>query len=444
MELAGQNVLVLGLGVSGCSAARFCAERGASVTAADERPREAIRDLDSLPSSIELAVGQPLPDPSAFDLTVPSPGIPAARWEGRARRAWGDLELCYQALPIPILAVTGTNGKSTVVRLIEAMAQSAGLRARAAGNLGIPALDLVGQPLDLAVLEVSSFQLESVDAFRPRTAVWLNVSPDHLDRHGDLAGYIAAKSRLFARQSAGDHAVLNADDENVRALVLDGDVERLEFSRGRPTDSGAWLDGRNAVVRRQGKQQVIPIEGSTLTTAHDDDNVLAALLALSTFDVDLVQASQALAHFEGLPHRCQRIAEIRGVTYIDDSKATNPGAAARALAGFDVPLLWIVGGRHKGGDLAPLAAIATGRVRRAFLIGEAAEEFEGALEGRVACEKTEYLAEAVVRAAAVAHPGDIVILAPACASFDQFESFEDRGRNFQAAVAQLDSEGTRQ
>jgi len=443
MELAGQNVLVLGLGVSGCSAARFCADRGARVTAADERPREAIQDLDGLPSSIQLAVGQPLPDPSSFDLTVPSPGIPAARWEGRARRAWGDLELCYRALPIPILAVTGTNGKSTVVRLIEAMAQSAGLRARAAGNLGIPALDLVGQPLDLAVLEVSSFQLESVDAFRPRTAVWLNLSPDHLDRHGDLAGYVAAKSRLFARQSAGDHAVLNADDENVRALVLDDGVERLEFSRGLPSDSGAWLDGRNAIVRRQGKKEVISIEGSALSGVHNDDNIVASLLALSTFDVDLVQASRALANFEGLPHRCQRVAEIRGVTYIDDSKATNPGAASRALAGFDAPLIWIVGGRHKGGDLASLAAIASGRVRRALLIGEAAETFERALTGLVACERAEHLAEAVARAAAVAHPGDIVILAPACASFDQFESFEDRGKNFQAAVTQLKSEGIR-
>ena len=439
MELAGQDVLVLGLGMSGASAVRFCAERGARVTAADERPRDAIRELDRLPSAIELRVGEPFPDPADYDLTVPSPGVPSDRFAGRARRAWGDIELCYQALPIPILAVTGTNGKSTVVRLLEAMAQSAGLRARAAGNVGVPALDLVGRPLDLAILEVSSFQLESVEHFQPRTAVCLNISPDHLDRHGSFDAYVARKQRLFERQGVGDHAVLNADDDEVRRFSLAAGVERLEFSRSRVSDAGAWLDGRNAIVRRAGKQNSIALDGIRLAGRHNDDNILASLLALSSLEVDLDQASQALARFEGLPHRCQRVRELRGVSFIDDSKATNPGAAARALTGFAAPLLWIVGGRHKGGDLSELVQSAEGRVRRAFLIGEAAAEFEAALDGRVVCDRVGDLAEAVRRAAAVAQPGDVVLLAPACASFDQFDSFEDRGRQFQAVVHQLDA-----
>ena len=186
------------------------------------------------------------------------------------------------------------------------------------------------------------------------------------------------------------------------------------------------------------------LEGSSLSGAHNDDNVLAALLALSTFDVDLAAASRALDDFEGLPHRCERVAEIRGVTYIDDSKATNPGAATRAITGLDAPLVWIVGGRHKGGDLTALALSAAGRVRRALLIGEAAEQIESALAGRVQCERVESLGEAVRLGAACARPGDIVLLAPACASFDQFDSFEDRGRQFQAAVRQLTSAGPRQ
>jgi UDP-N-acetylmuramoylalanine--D-glutamate ligase len=438
MDFTGQSVLVLGLGLSGRSAAQFCSERGARVVAADERPIESLADIDEMPNSIECRFGEPFPDLADFDLVVPSPGIPAARWEGRARRAWGDIELCYRALPIPIIAVTGTNGKSTVVRLIEAMACSAGLRAKAAGNLGVPALDLVGQPLDLAILEVSSFQLESVEAFRPRTSVLLNITPDHFDRHGNLAGYLAAKSRIFAQQGAGDTAILNGDDRCVRELELPAGVERLEFRRHEPVREGAWMDGQNAIVRRAGTQRVIRVGDRDGEWVHQNENIVAALLALATFDVDLAAATEALASFEGLPHRCERIAEIRGVQYIDDSKATNPGAAMRALEVAAGPILWIAGGRHKGGDLTPLIASAAGRVRRALLIGEAAGAFENALEGEIVCERVGDLAKAVERAAEIAKPGDIVLLAPACASFDQFENFEDRGRQFQSAVAALE------
>jgi len=438
MEFTGQSVLVLGVGVSGRSAAHFLAERGARVTLADERPADSIPRQDDLPIGVETHFGKPFPELAPFDLIVPSPGVPAARWAGRATRVWGDIELCFRSLPVPIIAVTGTNGKSTVVRLIEAMARAAGLRARAAGNLGIPALDLVGQPLDLAILEVSSFQLESVDAFRPRTSVLLNISPDHLDRHGDLMGYRAAKARIFARQGAGDSAVLNGDDPMVAAIPLPDDVERLEFKHLGPSPAGAWLDGRNAIVRRGDRTQSIPLDGAP-ALAHQDDNLLAALLALATLDVDLVAASGALASFEGLPHRCQPVAEIDGVRYVDDSKATNPGAAARSLEALPGPVVWIAGGRHKGGDLAALRESASGRVRCALLIGEAAGTLEQALGDSVECERVGDLARAVERAAAIAVRGDLVLLAPACASFDQFDSFEDRGHQFQAAVNSLAS-----
>jgi UDP-N-acetylmuramoylalanine--D-glutamate ligase len=438
MEFDGQSVLVLGLGLSGCSAARFCEERGARVVAVDERPAESISGIDELPKTIDCRLGAPFPDLADYDLVVPSPGIPAARWQDRARRAWGDIELCYRSLPIPIIAVTGTNGKSTVVRLIEAMARAAGLRARAAGNLGVPALELVGEPLDLAILEVSSFQLESVEAFRPRTAVLLNISPDHLDRHADMNGYLAAKARIFARQGAGDVAILNGDDPRLRELTLPEDVERLEFRRHQPVSAGAWMDGRNAIVRRAGEQQVVRLGEVSGEVAQQTDNIVAAVLALSTFDVDLEAATRALIGFEGLPHRREHVARIRGVEYIDDSKATNLGAAAQALESISGPILWIAGGQHKGGDLSPLLRSATAGVRLALLIGEAADEFEKVLGSEIECERVEDLKKAVERAASIAQPGDTVLLAPACASFDQFENFEDRGRQFQAAVAALE------
>ena len=250
MELAGREVLVLGFGVTGRSAADYCVRRGARVVAADERPASQIPEAANLPGVVERHFGKPFPELGRFDLVIPSPGIPHARYAGKAKRAWGDIELCGQALTVPIVAVTGTNGKSTVVRLIEALANAAGLRARAAGNIGIPALDLVGQALDLAVLEVSSFQLESVEHFRPRTAVLLNVTPDHFDRHGDMAGYLAAKARLFARQGEGDHAIRNGDDRIACTAEIPPGVERLEFFRTEPA-RGTASGGRSGLDRRR-------------------------------------------------------------------------------------------------------------------------------------------------------------------------------------------------
>jgi UDP-N-acetylmuramoylalanine--D-glutamate ligase len=435
-ELAGVRTLVLGLGISGRSAANFCAARGARVVAADERPASALAGLDEISPAVELRAGTPLPDPADFDLVVPSPGIPRERY-ARARRAWGDIELAGRALRVPIVAVTGTNGKSTTVSLVEAMLRCAGLRARAAGNLGTPALSLVGQGLDAAVLEVSSFQLESVERFRPRVAVILNVSPHHLDRHGDLAHYAATKQRLLACQEADDAAVLNLDDPVVRAMAGTAKSRVLWFTRGAVPESAVGFDSGAALVRLEGETRRIPLEGMGLAGAHNLENALAALAAVCALGADPRRAARALADFRGLPHRCEWVATRGGIRFVNDSKATNPVAAQRALESFPAPVIWIAGGRGQGEDYAALAEAAAGRVRQALLIGEAADALERALEGCVKTRRAAGLAEAVREAMRLARPGDVVLLSPACTSFDQFSSFEERGECFRREVTRL-------
>ncbi len=434
MELSGKRVLVLGLGLSGVSAARFCCERGARVVAVDEGTAPAPQGL---PAGVEVRTATPFPDPADFDLVVPSPGVPRARWAGRARLAWGDLELAWRALAVPIVAVTGTNGKSTTVRLCEAMLRAAGLRAEAAGNVGVPALDLVGRPLDAAVLEVSSFQLEAVDGFRPHVAVVLNVTEDHLDRHGSLEAYAAAKGRLFANQGPEDVAIGNAGDRWARKLVEASRGRHLFFGRTPQLGDGAWWDAGGLVLARGGDALRLPLDDFAGQPLPPRENVLAALLAAVGAGAEPRRALAALADFRALPHRGETVAVVGGVAYVDDSKATNPGAAAFALDAQSAPVIWIAGGRNKELSFDDLAERARGRVRLALLIGEAAEKIGRALEGRVPYERAGALEAAVARAAAVARPGEVVLLAPGCASFDQFRSYAERGERFRAAAQAL-------
>jgi UDP-N-acetylmuramoylalanine--D-glutamate ligase len=436
MELAGRKVLVLGLGISGRSAAAFCAARGAAVVAADERPTEALPGLNAMGAAVDLRCGGPLPDPADFDLVVPSPGVPPARYAGRARQVAGDVELAGHFLEAPIVAVTGTNGKSTVTCLVEAMLRAAGLRAEAAGNLGRPALDLVGRPLDAAVLEVSSFQLETTHRFAPRVAVILNLSPDHLDRHGNFEAYREAKARILANQTSEDAAVLFRDDPAVWSLAERCVGRVFSFGRSGPCERGTWLDAGAIVLRDEGRDVRAPLDDAELGGA-DRLNAAAALAAGAALGADPQRAAAGLADFRMLPHRCERVGVVNGVHFVNDSKATNPGAACAALQRFAAPLVWIAGGRDKGLDFAPLAEAARGRVRRALLLGEAAGRLEQALGAAVATERVGDLDAAVTRAARLAEPGDVVLLSPACASFDQFRSFEERGERFCRAVAGL-------
>ncbi len=434
--LAGRRVLVLGLGMSGRSAARFCAERGAAVVAADERPASALADLADLADRVELAVGRPFPDPAAFDLVVPSPGVPRERWAERAREAQGDVELAFRHLRVPVVAVTGTNGKSTTTRLIEAMLLAAGLRARAAGNVGAPALGLVGEPLDVAVLEVSSFQLESASSLRPRVGVVLNVTEDHLDRHGSFAAYVDAKARLLARQTAEDEAVLNADDPVTLGLAARTRARVRTFRGAGAVADGAWWDAECLVLSTPDGVIRIPVERFALAGRHNRENAAAALLAAAAVGADPARAARALTDFRPLPHRAEIVGRVGGVTFVDDSKATNVGAALRALESFGASLVWIAGGRAKGADLSPLAEAAS-KVRAAFVLGEAGPALAELLRGRTHVERVADLEAAVEGAARLAAPGDVVLLAPACSSLDQFRNAEERGERFRSAVAAL-------
>lgn len=435
-ELSGQKVLILGLGITGRSAARFCAERGAAVLAADEREPAQLDSLEDLAGSVELRLGSPFPDPASFDLVVPSPGVPPARYIERARRVAGDVELASRHLSVPIIAVTGTNGKSTTTKMIEAMLQSAGLRTRAAGNVGEPALGLVGEPLDAAVLEVSSFQLESVSSFHPRVAVLLNLSEDHLDRHGSLEAYANAKARVFENQSADDLAILGADDPSLRGFADRTRAHVRWFSADTPMDDGAWWDGEALVVRDARGSRHYAVEGHSLAGRHNRENAAAALLASVGVGADPERAARVLLDFRGLAHRAELVGHVGGVTFVNDSKATNPGAALRALEGFAAPIVWIAGGRDKGLDLAPLAQ-ASDRLRAAVLLGEAAPSLRRLLQCRTLVREVADLEEAVRVATQLAQPGDVVLLAPACASLDQFRSFEERGERFRSAVLSL-------
>ncbi len=442
LDLDGQKVLILGLGMSGRSAAGFCAARGARVVAADERSGEEIPGIDELDAGVERRLGQTFPDPGAFDLVVPSPGVPPARYKERARRIWGDVELAWHALSIPVIAVTGTNGKSTTTRLIEALLRGAGYRARAAGNIGEPVLSLVGEALDVAVIEVSSFQLETTDAFRPRIAVVLNITPDHLDRHGSFEAYRSAKARILMNQKDDDIAVLNRDDPGVAALADRVRGRAISFRIAGPLESGGWHDLGSVVLRNDvGETDRVSLDGLKLRGIHNLENTVAAITAVWAFGADPQKAALALADFDGLSHRMERVGDTGGVTWINDSKATNPGAALRSIESFDAPLIWIAGGRDKDLDFGALAEVASRRVRAAILVGEARAKLADALGDRIPIESADSIDEAVRRAATLARSGDVVLLAPACASQDQFRDFEERGDRFRAAVHALANDG---
>ncbi len=447
IELAGKQVLVVGLARTGIATALFCAARGARVTATEERPESQIAEtaakLRAAGVTLELGGHQPRTFVQQ-DLIVPSPGVPPTLPALAAARAigipvWSEMELAWRFLRGHLVCITGSNGKTTTTSLIGHILETAGLPVQVAGNIGTPLISRVDVSSDagFTVVEASSFQLESISAFRPDVAVLLNITPDHLDRHGSLDVYARAKARMFENQTEGDAAVLNADDE-VAPQYTPSRPQVFWFSRRKRVASGCFLRGDEIVFRREGSETVLLLRADIgLRGDHNVENVLAAATAATLVGVEPAAISKGVRSFAGVEHRIEFVATISGAEYFNDSKATNVDATLKALDAFPGNLLVILGGKDKGSDYTILREPLRRHARMALLIGAAADKIDAQLGGVVPVERAGTMARAVELAAKLARPGDTVLLAPACASFDQFESYEHRGRVFKQLVRSL-------
>ena len=459
MELSGKNVLVVGLGRSGVGAADLCQRRGARVTATDRRDAQSLTDaVQKLQGRVKLELsGHQVESFTGADLIVLSPGVPEIAPIKQAREAGvqiiGELELAYRHVAAPVVAITGTNGKSTTTSMLGAMLEATGRPTFTGGNLGAPLVEAVDSSAASSggalVLELSSFQLETVETFHAQVALLLNLSEDHLDRYPDYQSYLAAKARIFERQTAEDHAVLCGEpdqDECIR-LAARTCASRLTFQLdpARLTSDahvGAWLDKEQLCVRVPGG----PVESISwaalrLPGRHNVQNALAALLGARLAGAGIEACHQALASFKGLPHRMELVAEAGGVRFFNDSKATNVGAVVGSLSGFEMPVVLIAGGKDKGGEYEPLARLLGQIARHVVLIGAAADRMERALTGAVPLHRGRDLPHAVELAASLANAGDAVVLSPACSSFDMFDNYEHRGEVFAAAARKLHGGG---
>jgi UDP-N-acetylmuramoylalanine--D-glutamate ligase len=443
-----RRVLVLGLGCTGRTVARVLAARGDRVRAADARSAPALGLAAGELPGVEIHAGNDGPELLGdVELVVPSPGVPrtAPVLVEAVRRGIAiasEIEVAAESLACPLIAITGTNGKSTTTTLVGLALAASGRRTFTGGNLGTPLIAAIEGLYDVCVAEVSSFQLEWVVRFRPHVACWLNVTDDHLDRHGSFAVYRDTKARLFAAQTAEDWAVLNRDDPEVMAVAPRIRARVVTFG-WTPRHEGAHVEADAVVLRLPGRpEERYGLARSRLVGRHNRENVLAAVTTARLAGATTAAVQEAIDTIEPLPHRLALVAERGGVRWYDDSKATNVGATVRSLESFDDPVVLLAGGVDKGGSYAPLVAAACGRVRAAVLFGAARDAIASALAAAgVVVERVPTLADAVVLAARTAQPGDAVLLAPACASFDQFTDYAARGRAFRAAVEALGQVG---
>jgi UDP-N-acetylmuramoylalanine--D-glutamate ligase len=447
MELKGKRVLVVGLARTGVGTALFCAARGARVTATESRSEaqigESVAKLRSAGVALELG-GHVERTFVEQDLIVPSPAVPADFPQlVAARRAgvkiWSEIELAYRFLNGSLVGITGSNGKTTTTALIEHILRGAGLSTLLAGNIGTPLISVVEDTKknSVTVVELSSFQLELIDAFRPNIGLFLNLTPDHLDRHHTLKAYGDAKARIFENQTADDAAILNADD-SASAAYAPSKPQVYWFSRKQRVAQGAYLRGEEVLLRIDGEDHTVLRRGEIpLAGAHNLENVLAATIATKLAGAAVPAIASGVRSFAGVEHRLEFVADVNGVRYYNDSKATNVDATLKALDAFPGRILIILGGKDKGSDYTVLQQPLREKAILALLIGAAAEKIEGQIKGSVAIERASTIDRAVEIASHTARSGDIVLLAPACASFDQFENYEQRGRVFKDLVRGL-------
>lgn len=452
MELKDKRVLVVGLGKSGVASALFLKTHGARVTVSDTKSGDELRN--EIPALLDHGItvetgGHGERTFREQDLIVVSPGVPVdAPLLQRARALGevviGEIELAAQFLRGAVVAITGSNGKTTTTTLAGEILVAGGLPTLVGGNIGMPAISLTDRATTetVIVLEVSSFQLETIQSFHPKIAVVLNVTPDHLDRHRTFETYVDAKARIFENQNNSDFAVLNADDPTCVAMTGRTRAQVFWFSRQTEPNQGAWVSGGKILFRaRQEQHEIMQVSEVPLKGAHNLENVLAAVCAGRLMGCAPEKIRQAVASFKAVEHRLEYVATIRGVDYYNDSKATNVDATIKALESFPANIHLILGGKDKGSDYSVLNPLLRQRVKRIYTIGAAAEKIESQVvssrNGGPELVHAETLENALRKANAVAAPGDVVLLAPACASFDQFKSYEHRGRIFKELVKGL-------
>jgi UDP-N-acetylmuramoylalanine--D-glutamate ligase len=435
MELSGKNVIVVGLGKSGVAAARLCRDRGARVVGTDSAP---LGELSADARGLDIEVRAGGHSGIAFetaDVVVVSPGVPAFPELARAADAGalviGELELACRFLEAPIVAIGGTNGKSTTTKLVGEIFELGGLAVFVGGNFGTPAAEAVGKRWDAVVLEVSSFQLERAPLFHPKVSVLLNVSEDHLDRYPSFVAYTEAKGNAFVNQMPGDVSLVPFGDAICEEQAMRGEGDILTFGGGDyAVDDGVVTESRSG--------EAFDLSPARLHGRHNHDNAAAAIGAARALGVSPEAVRKALAQFEPLAHRMALVGELQGVRFYDDSKGTNVGAAVTALRGMsEARAVLIAGGRDKHGSYQPLAEALRERGRAVVVIGEAAARIAAAVEGALPVEHAGSMEDAVRRAFRLAQPGDAVLLSPACSSFDMFKGYADRGEHFERGVRDL-------
>jgi UDP-N-acetylmuramoylalanine--D-glutamate ligase len=446
MELNGKKILVVGLARTGVALCRFLAARGAVVTVTDQAKPKALAEprREIAGQGIIEKLGVPRPVWQGCDLIILSPGVPPELdWLSAAREAgipiWGELELASHFIEKPLIAVSGTNGKTTATTLLGELLRASGLKPLVGGNIGTPVISLLDQQpeSDCLILEVSSFQLDTAPRFHPQAAALLNITPDHLDRYPSLAAYAASKASLFRNMDGSDLKILNADDAAVAALGA-GSGRVYYFSGTRRLEQGAWLDGDAIQVRlEKAGEASFSLADIRLDGRHNLENVMAALLLALDAGADPAACRRVLASFRGLPHRLEFVAEVDRVAFYDDSKGTNVGAVAVSLSHFDQPVILIAGGRDKDSDFSLLSSLIRERVKALILLGETRERLARVWKGLAPICLVNSMAEAVRRGYDLARPGEVVLLSPACASFDMFKDYAQRGETFQCLVREL-------
>ena len=444
MEVRGKTVLVVGAGVSGLAVCKFLLAHQAQVILADSRE---LPDLSKelavlVRQGVRLYLGNFLPAMVDWDLVVTSPGVPPmipllSMSRAAGVEVIGEVELAYRFSQATFVGITGTNGKTTTTSLIHYIFEHSGVDARIGGNIGVPVIGFAEDYHGLIVTELSSFQLESCDQFRPHIAVYLNLTPDHLDRHGTFDAYREAKERIFAHQQAEDYAVLNYDDPVVANVAQRIAAKAFYFSLHQVLPEGAYYQEGNLYISDGGKKQLLlPADAVFIKGQHNLQNALAAAACTYLQGVAIDEIAEALRIFPGVEHRLEVVTEQNHILYVNDSKATNPDSTEKALLSFDQPIILIAGGFDKGSDFSPLMDLIQQKVKRMIILGESLPAIKRAADqvGYRDYQLADSFDEAVALAQVAAEPGDVVLLSPACASWDMFKNFEERGRRFKELV----------